>query len=259
MTREAALVTGARRGIGRAIAERFGADERFDVVACLDVHEGVEETAAAIPGGESYVVDVADQEAVTDAVEDVEGGATITAAVNNAGVSRYFFIADLEPEEWDRILDINLKGQYNVARAVTPRMHDREEGYLVNISSGAGQRGSVSGGVHYSASKAGVFGLTKGLAKQLAPHVRVNCVVPGLIDTPIGSPTDDDDDGLWTEKGMEKMRRLVPLQRRGDPDEVARVVHFLCGDGAGYVTGATIPVDGGSSLMPTQEFLMGEE
>jgi len=258
MTKKAALITGARRGIGRAIAERFGADNRFDIVACLDVHEGVEQTAADVPGGQSYVVDVSNQDAVMDVVDEVEVNADIAAAVNNAGISRYFWIANLEPEEWDHVLNVNLKGQYNVARAVTPRMHDRESGYLVNISSGAGRRGSVSGGVHYSASKAGAFGLTKGLAKQLAPHVRVNCVVPGLIDTSIGKSTEDED-SLWSEEGMEKMRKLILLQRRGQPDEVARVVHFLCGRGAKYITGATIPVDGGSTLMPTREFLMEDE
>jgi 3-oxoacyl-[acyl-carrier protein] reductase len=258
MTRDVALVTGARRGIGKAIAERFGEDETFDAVACLDVHEGVEETAAGIDGGVPYVVDVSDHDAVREVVDDIESDGEVTAAVNNAGVSRYFWIGDLEPEEWDRLMDINLKGYYNVARAVTPRMFEREHGYLVNISSGAGKRGSVSGGVHYSASKAGIFGLTRGLAKQLAPHVRVNCVVPGLIDTPLGG-ADDEGDGLWTSAGMDKMRRLIPLQRRGDPDEVARVVQFLSGEGAAYMTGAVVPVDGGGALAPTQEFLMGGE
>lgn len=258
MVANVALVTGARRGIGQAIAERFGTDDRFDAVACLDIHEDVKEAAESIPGGRGFVVDVSDQDAVMDVIDRIEEDAEITAAVNNAGISRYFWIGDLEPDEWDRILDVNLKGQYNIARAVLPRMYDREGGYLVNISSGAGRRGSISGGVHYSASKAGVFGLTKGLAKQVAPHVRVNCVVPGLIDTPIGSSADDED-GLWSEEGMERMRKLIPLQRRGQPDEVAKVVQFLCGEGADYMTGAVIPVDGGSALMPTQEFLMGDE
>jgi len=157
--------------------------------------------------------------------------------------------------EWDEIVDINLTGQYNICRIVGPRMYEREEGAIVNISSGAGQRGSVSGGVHYSASKAGIFGLTKGLAKQLSPHVRVNCVVPGLIDTAAGS-NGDEAGGLWTEEGLDRMQRLILLQRSGRPEEVAAAVAFLASEEASYITGTTLDVDGGASLMPTKEFLM---
>lgn len=245
MTRQrAALVTGAASGIGRRVVERFVADDRHDVVACLDLDPAVadlaEEFGDAVDG---YELDVADHDAVGEAVAEVEESAAIVSAVNNAGLSRYFWVGDLEPDEWDRILDVNLKGQYNVARHVGPRMYDRETGYVVNVSSGAGQRGSASGGVHYSAAKAGVFGLTKGLAKQLAPHVRVNTVVPGLIDTPLTT-----DSGLWTEDEIEAFEADLPLQRVGDPDEVARVIEFCCGEGAAYMTGSTLTVDGGGAL-----------
>lgn len=259
MTQTAALVTGAARGIGNAIARKFAERDRYDIVACLDIDDGVQKFADDLPGGVGYTVDVSDHEAIGDVVKDVEEEANIEAAVNNAGVSRYFWIGDLEPEEWDRIVDINLKGQYNVARWVTPHMYERERGALVNISSGAGTRGSVSGGVHYSASKGGVLGLTRGLAKQLSPHVRVNCVVPGLIDTTAGQPADDDEDGLWTEEGMETMRRLILLRRVGQPEEVANVVRFLCSAEASYMTGSILNVNGGAHLMPTQEFLMPEQ
>ena len=253
----AALVTGGAQGIGRAIASRFAEDSRFDVVALLDVDDSVHEVAAELEDGVGYTVDVADHEAVREVIEDVETDAAIDAAVNNAGLSRYFWIGDLEPDEWDRILDVNLKGQYNVARWVAPRMYHRGHGAMVNISSGAGTHGSVSGGVHYSASKGGVLGLTRGLAKQLSPHVRVNCVVPGLIDTSAGRPSEDEE-SLWTEEGREKMERLTLAQRVGRPEEVAEVVHFLCGERASYMTGSIVPVDGGAQLSPTQEFLMPE-
>ena len=256
----AALVTGAAHGIGRATAERLAADDAYDVVACLDIDDAVEAVADGLDGGAAYTVDVADHDAVAAAVEDIEERAAITAAVNNAGVSRYFWIEDLEPAEWQELLEVNLTGQYNVARAVTPRMFRRGEGSLVNVSSGAGTQGSVSGGVHYSASKAGVLGLTKGLAKQLAPNVRVNCIVPGLVDTRIGDPEGDEetDNELWTEQGSERMRRMVLLERLADPEEIADVIRFLGGEAASYVTGATVNVDGGVRLAPTQQYLMPE-
>jgi len=257
--RTAVLVTGAARGIGYATAERFARDDDYDVVAMLDVADDVHDAAADIEGGVVYQVDVSDHDAVRDAVADLEVDASIEAAVNNAGISRYFWIEDLEPEEWDAVLDVNLKGQYNVARWVTPRMYRRGRGSLVNVSSGAGTRGSVSGGVHYSASKAGVLGLTRGLAKQLSPHVRVNCVVPGLVQTTIGQAGDDEDQGLWTDDGIERMLGMVPLQRYGQPEEVADVIHFFAGDGASYVTGSVVDVNGGGHLAPTQEFLMPEK
>jgi len=240
----AALVTGAASGIGRCTVERFVNDDRHDVVACLDLDPAVDDLAAEFGDSvQAFETDVADHDAVGEAVSEVEEDASVVSAVNNAGISRYFWIGDLEPDEWDRILDVNLKGQYNVARHVGPRMYEREEGYIVNVSSGAGQRGSASGGVHYSAAKAGVFGLTKGLAKQLAPHVRVNSVVPGLIDTPLTTES-----GLWTEEEIEAFEDELPLARVGEPDEVARVIEFCCGPGAVYMTGSTINVDGGGAL-----------
>ncbi|MFB6300433.1 MAG: SDR family oxidoreductase [Halobacteriales archaeon] len=259
--RSAVIITGAGRGIGRATAERFAAAGDHDVIAMVDIHEIVHEAADSIDGGVGYEVDVADQDAVMEAVDDVEErhNVAIDAAVNNAGVSRYFWIEDLEPDEWDRILDVNLKGQYNIARWATPPMYRRGEGVLVNISSGAGTRGSVSGGVHYSASKGGVLGLTRGLAKQLAPHVRVNCVIPGLIQTGIGQRGDDESGDLWTDEGVEKMLQLVLLQRYGQPEEVANVIRYLCSDEASYITGGEVNVNGGSHLMPTQDFLMPEQ
>lgn len=243
-TQTAALVTGAASGIGKCVAERFVADDRHDVVACLDldpaVHDLPDEIGSSV---QSHECDVADHDAIGDVIQRIEADADIHAVVNNAGISRYFWIGDLEPDEWDRILDVNLKGQYNVARHATPPMFERETGYVINVSSGAGQRGSASGGVHYSAAKAGVLGLTKGLAKQLGPHVNVNCVVPGLIDTPLMS-----DSGLWDAEGIAEFEAGLPLERVGDPDEVARVIEFCCGPGAEYMTGSVVNVDGGGSL-----------
>lgn len=253
----AALVTGAARGIGRATARRFASDNDFDVVALLDRDELVHEMAESMTGGDGYVVDVSDHDAVRAVVEEIEETAHIDAMVNNAAIASSYDLANLEPEEWDRVLDVNLKGYYNVARAVCPRMYEREHGRVVNVSSGAGQKGSVSAGVHYSASKAGDIGLTKGLAKQLSPSVHVNCVVPGLIDT-FAEKEREGDHKVWTDEGFDRMRRLILKRRLGEPDEVGRVIHFLCGDGADYMTGAVIPVNGGADLAPTRQFIMGE-
>lgn len=238
----AAVVTGAASGIGAATVERF-VDGGYDVVAALDVSDDIEEIYADHDAVIPFRVDVADFEAVEAAVDEVEAESNIDALVNCAGVSRYYWIGDLEPEEWHDIVDVNLTGQYHLLHAAAPAMFERESGYIVNVSSGAGQRGSVSGGVHYSAAKAGVFGLTKGLAKQLAPHVRVNCVVPGLMDTPLATDSD-----LWTEAELAEAVENIPLRTLGDPDAAARVIEFLCGPGAEYVTGSVVNVDGGSSL-----------
>lgn len=239
----AAVVTGGASGIGAATIERFASGDAYDVVAALDVDETIEERFSDDPRVDSYQVDVADFEAIHDVIDTLEEKADIEALVNCAGISRYYWIGDLEPKEWHDVLDVNLTGQYHLVHAAAPRMYDRKHGYIVNISSGAGQRGSVSGGVHYSAAKAGVFGFTKGLAKQLSPHVRVNCVVPGLMDTPLAT-----DSGLWTEEELEKATENVPLRELGDPDAAARVIEFLCGPGAEYMTGSVVNVDGGASL-----------
>ena len=238
----AAVVTGGASGIGAATVERF-VDGDYDAVAALDVRDDIEEIYADHDAVIPFQVDVADFEAVEAAVDEVEAESNIDALVNCAGVSRYYWIGDLEPEEWHAIVDVNLTGQYHLIHAAAPAMFERESGYIVNVSSGAGQRGSVTGGVHYSAAKAGVFGLTKGLAKQLAPHVRVNCVVPGLMDTPLATDSD-----LWTEAELAEAVKNIPLRTLGDPDAAARVIEFLCGPGAEYVTGSVINVDGGSSL-----------
>lgn len=239
----AAVVTGGASGIGAAIVDRFARGDEYDFVAALDIDERVEEKYADEPAVEAFQADVRNFDAVHDVVDAIESAANIEALVNCAGTSRYFWIGDLEPDEWHDIVDVNLTGQYHLVHAAAPAMYERGHGYIVNISSGAGQRGSASGGVHYSAAKAGVLGLTKGLAKQLAPDVRVNCVVPGLMDTPLLTDSD-----LWTEAELEEAVENIPLRQLGNPDAAARVIEFLCGEGAEYMTGSVVNVDGGSSL-----------
>jgi 3-oxoacyl-[acyl-carrier protein] reductase len=238
---DAAIVTGAASGIGRATVDQLR--ERYDLVVGIDIDDTIHKVAAEFDDVAGYVADVRDHKHVHRIVDDVEGQGNVVAVINNAAISRYEWIGNLGPEEWQEVLDVNLTGQYNLVHAVASRMYQREHGAIVNVSSGAGKRGSASGGVHYSASKAGIFGLTKGLAKQLGPHVRVNCIVPGLIDTPLTT-----DSGLWTEEGIEEFTEDVPLGRLGQPREVAALIDFLCSERASYMTGAVVDVDGGATL-----------
>jgi len=239
----AAIVTGGASGIGAATVERLVSDGSYDFVAVLDIDAAVKDIYSDTPSVRAYEADVSDFDRTHEVVASVERDADVEALVNCAGVSRYYWIGDLGPQEWREVIDVNLTSQYNLTHAVAPRQYERGRGYIVNVSSNAGLFGSSSGGVHYSAAKAGIFGLTKGLAKQLAPHVRVNCVVPGLIDTPLATDSD-----LWTDDKLERAAENIPLGKLGDPDAVARVIQFLCGPGAEYMTGSTVTVDGGSSL-----------
>jgi len=238
---DAAIITGAASGIGRATVDLFR--KRYDLVAGIDIDDAIHEVAAEFDDVAGYVADVRDHERVHEIVDDVEGQTDVVTIVNNAAISRYEWIGDLGPEEWREILDVNLTGQYNLVHAAVPQMYEREHGAIVNVSSGAGKRGSASGGVHYSASKAGIFGLTKGLAKQLGPHIRVNCILPGLMDTPLTT-----DSGLWTEEGIQEFTEDLPLGRLGQPEEAAALIDFLCSERASYMTGAVVDVDGGATL-----------
>ena len=244
MGQTAAIVTGAASGIGRATIERLGRDDVHDLVAGMDIDDTIDEIATDIDGAIGYKCDIGDYKAVSEVVEDLENRADTITLVNSAAISEAGQLDEIDPEDWTQVINTNLTGQFNCCRAVGPAMYERGQGAIVNLSSGAGQRGSRSGGVHYSASKAGIFGLTYGLAKQIGPAVRVNCVVPGLIDTPLTT-----DSGLWTEEALNDFENRVPLTRIGDPDEVARLIEFLVGEGGAYMTGSVVRVDGGAYLM----------
>jgi NAD(P)-dependent dehydrogenase (short-subunit alcohol dehydrogenase family) len=248
-----ALVTGAGRGIGRAIALRVAQSGYHVIVNDLEP-ELADATAAAIgdAGGSASAApaDVADLAAARSLVEcTVEDRGRIDALVNNAGLIRFGPFGEVTESDWDRIFDVNVRGLFFLMQTVAAVMVEQGHGSIVNMASIVG-RGAPTLSPPYAASKAAVINLTQSAAKQLAPAgIRVNAVCPGLIDTELNWLLD-------RRFGMERQGRAegeylrervsgVPMQRLGEPEEVATVVDFLLSDAASYVTGQALNIDGG--------------
>jgi 3-oxoacyl-[acyl-carrier protein] reductase len=237
-----AIVTGAGRGIGEAIARRLAAGGAR--VACVSRSEAnAAKTAEAINAStpdtaRAYAVDVADRKAVAGICEQIIadfGGVNIL--VNNAGLTRDGLAMRMSEEDWDLVLDTNLKGAFNFIQGVMRPMIKQRAGRIINISSVAGLSGNA-GQANYSASKAGLIGLTKTLAKELASRsITVNAVAPGFIAT--------DMTNILPDNVKTAVMGQIPLGRFGDPDDIAAAVAFLAGPSAGYITGQTLTVDGG--------------
>jgi len=236
-----ALITGAARGIGQAIAVKL-ASEGADLALCDLQKEWLEETAAKAKAlgrrAECFAVNVAvaDQvQAAVDAAEKAFG--RIDILVNNAGITRDMFMIRMSEEDWDQVLDINLKGAFLFTKAVSRGMMKKRQGTIVNIASIIGLIGNA-GQCNYSASKAGLIALTKSVARELASrNIRANAVAPGFIQTRM---TDQ-----LPEEMKKKMLDAIPLGRFGQPDDVANVVLFLAGDASSYVNGQVLAVCGG--------------
>jgi 3-oxoacyl-[acyl-carrier protein] reductase len=234
------LVTGASKGIGRAIAERLARDGFLVVVHYGRDSEGAEATLAAIgkADGEGRLLtfDTADRAACQAALEtDIEAHGIYYGAVLNAGIARDTAFPAMSDKDWDDVLDTNLDGFYNVLKPlVMPIVSARRGGRIVTLSSIAGLIGN-RGQVNYSAAKAGIIGATKALAVELAKrNITVNCVAPGIVKTQ-----------MVESLPLEEVIKMVPMGRLGLPEEVAAVVSFLCSDGASYVTRQVISVNGG--------------
>ncbi len=240
---ETAIVTGAASGIGRKTAERFGAEGANVVVSDVDADGGAEtvERVDAAGGTATFVqADVSDAEDAEAMVrEAVEAYGRVDVAVNNAGIEGETAPLDeLSEDDWDRVLDINLKGTWLCLKYELPELVDGG-GAVVNVSSIAGL--VAAGGAPYVASKHGVVGLTRAAATQYADDdVRVNAVCPGVIDTPMVDRASEAD-----PEGIEQFVGMQPLGRMGTPEEVANSVVWLCSDEASFVTGNAYPVDGG--------------
>lgn len=237
-----AIITGSARGIGKAIAEEYAAHGAKVVISDI-LQELADETAKEIK--EKYKVetlavkaDVSKYEEVEDLVnKTIEAFGQIDIIVNNAGVTRDNLIMRMSEQEWDMVIDINLKGVFNCTKAVTRPMMKQRSGRIINITSVVGEMGNP-GQINYSASKAGVIGMTKTSAKELGSRgIKVNAIAPGFI---VSEMTDK-----MTEQAKESLTKLIPAGSLGYPKDVANAAVFLASDMASYITGQVINVCGG--------------
>jgi len=233
-----ALVTGSTRGIGRAIAESFVASGARVAIVGRDAARARDVAYAISSEAKGFACDVADSASLTSLVENVENEfGAVDILVNNAGLTRDNILFRIKDEDWDAVLDANLRGAFVAIRAASRGMMKRRWGRIINIASVVGLVGN-KGQANYAASKAGLIGMTKSVAKELASrNVLANVVAPGYIETDMtAAMTDEAKATLFTQ---------IPLGRLGAPQDIAGVVTFLASDAASYITGQTFVVDGG--------------
>jgi len=241
---QVALVTGAARGLGRIIAQSLAAAGAK--VACIDINtDSLAETVAAIrsAGGtaEPIACDVTDGSRVNKVVDEVIGKwGALNILVNNAGITRDNLIVRMKDDQWDAVININLRGTFLFTRAAARPMMKNRQGRIINVASVSGLMGNP-GQANYSASKAGVIGLTRTVALELASrNVTVNAVAPGFIATEMTA--------ALGEEVLQEVRKQIPLGRLGEPQDVADAVLFLASEAASFITGHILTVDGGLTV-----------
>ncbi|KON29658.1 hypothetical protein AC482_05955 [miscellaneous Crenarchaeota group-15 archaeon DG-45] len=244
-----AIVTGAARGMGKAVSKKLARHGAFVYVTDVDV-DGVNGVAKEIVDelgdrAKAVRLDVTDYGDVEGLVEEaIKEHGRIDILVNNAGIlRRRATLEDIPDEEWDLVMGVNVKGVFNCTKAVLPKMKERRYGKIVNLSSTAGRSTSELGGAHYTASKAAVLGLTRHTAREAAPYgINVNAICPSLVDTPMVRETTDPEE-------LERFIGDIPMDRMATPEEAADLILFLVSDASSFVNGATIDFTGASLLI----------
>ena len=237
------LVTGAGRGMGKAIAERLAVEGARVAVTDVDGKSAVT-TAAELDGAAGFRLDITDAGEVTSRIDEIVATlGPIDALVNNAGWDHLAPFLETDEDLWDRLIDINLRGPIRMTKAVLPQMLERGSGRIVNIASDAGRVGS-SGESVYSACKAGIIGFGKTVAREVARHgITVNAICPGPTDTALFESVTE-----GNEKLIDALKRGIPMRRIGVPEDIAGVVAFMVSDDAGFITGQTLSVSGGLTM-----------
>ena len=239
MSRTITLVTGASRGIGKAIAKRFAKQVHF-VIGTASTTEGAQSIDEYLhdAGGIGRILDVTNQEQIDKLFEEIESVyGSVQVLVNNAGISQDGLLIRMKDEDWDKVVDTNLTAIYRMSKRAMRGMMKARKGRIINITSVVAEMGNA-GQANYAATKAGVEGFSRTLAREIGSRqVTVNCVAPGLVETDM---TDELDERL-----LNSMLDAVPVGRLGQPEDVAAAVSYLASDEASYVTGAVIPVNGG--------------
>lgn len=237
-----ALVTGASKGIGRAIAQKFveaGAQVAFTYLSSVEKGQQLEQELSAEGGrAKGYRSDAAATAQAEQLVEDVvkEFG-RLDIVVNNAGITRDGLLMRMNEEQWDAVINTNLKSVFNVTKAATKHMMRAKQGSLINITSVVGIKGNA-GQANYAASKAGIIGFTKSVALELGSrNIRCNAIAPGFIETEMTAELD--------QKVVDEWRKAIPLKRGGTPEDVANAAVFLASDQSAYISGQVLQVDGG--------------
>ncbi|MBN42753.1 MAG: hypothetical protein CL573_04600 [Alphaproteobacteria bacterium] len=242
-----AFVTGGSKGIGRAIAERFVEEGARVVIADIDL-DNLDRTMSETEVDASKLtpvnLDVSDFDAVQRAIEGaITDFGALDILVNNAGYSPKKNWLEYEISDWQRVLDVNLSGEFYGARAVAKHMMDRNRGRIINLSSSAWRHGGVAtgGGLPYTSSKAGVIGLTRALCKALGPYnITVNAIAPGPTPTPMTES--------WLSDAEAALREQIPLRRLGTARDIANAALFLASDEAAFITGSCLDVNGGLTM-----------